>query len=293
VTEKVFTFGPSSGLVGVIAEPDAGRRLPDAPAVLLWNVGINHRVGPFRLFVDMARHLVAAGFTVLRFDVSGLGDSEVRKDAFNEFERATLDVREAMDALAKRRGIQRFVLVGFCSSVDAAHVLALSDPRVAGVAFVEGYVWRTRGYFLRYPLRFLSRARWERFLALRFPGLVRAPAGQPRESREEVYLRDYPTLEKFRRDVREMVAQGKKLLFVYVSGDSGFDYPEQFFDMLGSRELEGKLDVEFHKDADHTFYLTGDRARLIERVCRWASDSFGRASSAVETAPAALTGPGR
>jgi len=81
VSEKIFTCGPGGALVGVLTEPDVARAPPDAPAVLLWNVGLNHRVGPFRVFVELARRLAEAGFTVLRLDLSGLGDSEVRKDA--------------------------------------------------------------------------------------------------------------------------------------------------------------------------------------------------------------------
>jgi pimeloyl-ACP methyl ester carboxylesterase len=275
--EKIFTFGPGNGLVGIVTEPDPARASADRPAVLIWNVGINHRVGPFRISVDLARRLAQQGFTVLRFDISGMGDSEVRKDTLNEFERAALDVREAMDALQSRRGINRFVLVGFCSSVDAAHVVAVEDERVAGVAYLEAYVWRTGGYYLRYPLRLLSTARWHRLLALRFPNFFGMP--ELRESQEQVYVRDRPSVAKFRRDVRELVFRGVKLLFVYVGGDNPFTHRGQFFEMVGGNDLEGKVQVEFYKDADHTFYLLRDRARLLDQVCTWARTSFGEAQA--------------
>lgn len=274
MNEKVFTFGPGNGLVGIVTEPDPAQAQGDRPAVLLWNVGINHRVGPFRVSVDLARRLAAQGFTVLRFDISGMGDSEVRKDTLDEFERAALDVREAMDALQSRRGVRRFVLIGFCSSVDAAHVVAVRDPRVVGVGYLESYVWRTAGYYLRYPLRLLDRARWERMLALRFPRLF-GMEGHLSELREQVYLRDRPSVEKFRRDVRDLVQRGCKLLFVYVGGDNPYTHRGQFFEMVGGRDLDGKVQVEFYEDADHTFFLLRDRARLIDQVCDWASAWFG------------------
>lgn len=272
MTEKIFCFGPGSGLVGIVSDPEPALEMQDRPAVLLWNVGINHRVGPFRVSVDLARRLAAHGFTALRFDVSGLGDSEVRKDALNEFERAAQDVREAMDALESRRGIRRFILVGFCSSVDAAHVVAVSDPRVAGVVYIEGYLWRTPGYYLRYPLRILSRARWQRMLTLRFPKLFGMP--DLKEGREQVYLRDYPSVEKFRRDVRDLVVRGVKLLFIYNGGDNDFTHRGQFFEMLGGNDLVGKVQVKFYQDADHTYYLVRDRERLIAELSEWAETWF-------------------
>jgi dienelactone hydrolase len=265
--------------VGVITEPDAADAHPDRPAVLMWNVGINHRVGPFRFNVDVARKLAQLGFTVLRFDVSGLGDSEVRKETINEFERAALDVQEAMNALQAKRRVRRFVLIGFCSSVDAAHVVALRDERVVGVAYLESYVWRTPGYYLRYPLRFISPARWQRLLARRFPALFPTYGGGLQDDRESVYLRDRPSMEKFATDVRLMVRRGVQLMFVYVSGDNPFTHKGQFFEMVGGHDLAGKVRVEFYKDADHTFFLLRDRARLIYDVCDWARTWFGQVAA--------------
>lgn len=88
---KAFTFGSHGGLVGVVCEPDAGPR-PDVPAVLLFNVGLNHRVGPGRLNVDLARRLAHSGYATLRFDLSGLGDSEPRDDPRSEGDRAVVDL---------------------------------------------------------------------------------------------------------------------------------------------------------------------------------------------------------
>jgi hypothetical protein len=182
-----------------------------------------------------------------------------------------------MDALQARRGLKRFILIGFCSSVDAAHVVAVRDPRVVGVTYLESYVWRTGGYYLRYPLRLLSPARWQRLLALRFPSLFGMDGGKLHSIGEQVYVRDRPSVEKFRRDVRDLVNRGVKLLFVYVGGDNPFTHRGQFFEMVGGRDLAGKVQVEFYKDADHTFYLLRDRARLIDQVCEWADSWFGPA----------------
>ncbi|MFP2897131.1 hypothetical protein [Corallococcus sp. 4LFB] len=78
--ERICTFGPEQSLVGILTEPDPAKVLPEAPAVVLSNVGLNHHVGPYRLWVELARQLAGRGITTLRFDLSGLGDSRPRRE---------------------------------------------------------------------------------------------------------------------------------------------------------------------------------------------------------------------
>ena len=129
-SERVLSFGGSGSLHGVLTEPAPEDRLDGVPAVLFWNVGTNHHVGPHRVYVDLARRLAQLGFTSLRFDTSGLGDSAAsRDDTRPDAERNVADVREAMLTVKKQRGFERFVLVGFCSSVDAAHAVGVAGAR--------------------------------------------------------------------------------------------------------------------------------------------------------------------
>lgn len=282
VTEKVLSFGQAGALHGVLAEPEAGRRIEGAPALISWNVGLHHRIGPHRYYVDLARKLAELGFTSLRFDISGLGDSEVsRDDARPDPERAMADVRAAMAALKAARGIDRFVLVGFCSGVDAAHAVGVAEPSVAGVIYLEGYAFRTRGFYLRYPKRFLDQDRWERRLRQKYPKLFgeSQPSASPTAEREQVYLRDYPTREKLRADVLDMVNRGKRLLLLYVGGDTDYAYREQFFEMIGETKPHPNIDVDYYPDADHTFFLEEDRHRSILRVSNWMRDAFGKSVS--------------
>ncbi len=283
--ERVLTFGSSGNLLGILCEPEPEQALRDAPAALLWNVGIHHRVGPYRIFVEVSRALARAGLTSLRFDISGLGDSEVaRNDPRPEHERGTADVQHAMRTLEERCGVRSFLLVAFCSGVDSAHPVAVSDPRVAGMVYIEGYRFRTPGFYLRYPLRFLNRDRWERLVRVKaakfFPNRVGIDPGLSEP--EQIYMRDLPTPEKFRRDVDKMVQDKKRLLFVYAGGDTNYAYRDQFFDMLGRPELKSSIDVEFLPMADHIWYLEQDRHRVIEHVASWAKATFGARSQVPE-----------
>jgi hypothetical protein len=275
--ERVLTFGPAKSLVGILCEPAKERAIAGAPAVITWNVGINHRVGPYRIYVDLARKLAELGFTSLRFDVSGLGDSEVDPaDTRTDERRAIGDVQDAMQTLREQRGIQQFVLVGFCSSVDAAHSLGASAENVAGVIYVEGYGFRTRGYYLRYPLRLLDRNRWRRRLKILLPTLFPQVFGEPLSTeREEVYVRDYPTPGRFADDIKRMLTRGVRLLFIYAGGDTTYTYRRQLFDMLGPDVSEERIELDFQQHADHTFFVVADRARALKAIADWMVRSFG------------------
>jgi hypothetical protein len=277
VIERAIAFGSHGGLVGIMAEPVPAR--PGTPVFLFWNVGIQHRIGPYRIQVDLARELARRGFASLRFDLSGMGDSEVRQDAQVDQQRALGDAREAMAWLEKRLGARTFVPIGFCSSVDSAHVLSVQDARVVGACFLEGYAYRTPGFWLRYPGRLLDRHRWRRYVTARLD--VRAgrvpvdPRAEERALMGSIFARKYPSPAQFAADVRALVTRGVRTLFVYFGGDTDFNHHGQFREMVRARYDRAVVDVAFYAEADHTLFRVEDRERVVRRVVQWASRSFG------------------
>lgn len=275
MSERALTFGPRGELVGVLGMPDAPHPSTTRPAVLTWNVGVNHRVGPYRFFVDLARRLAEAGFSSLRFDASGLGDSDVRREAVADSERARLDLEDAIQLAMRRTGATSVVVIGYCSSVDAAHALSVRDARVAGAIHVEGYCYRNTGFKLHAMRELFSRERWERYVARRYPALLGPvsmppPSGEP----ESVYKRDLPTWAAFTHDLEQLTAQKKPLLFVY-GGDTDYNHDGQFWEMFGSPRIDRRyIDIEFARDADHTFYDPTLRRGVIAHIVSWLSARF-------------------
>jgi dienelactone hydrolase len=131
--EEALLFGETSSLVGIITDPPETEKGKHLPAIILLNAGIIHHVGPHRLYVKMARRLAAMGFMVLRFDLSGVGDSTVRTDNLPFEKSAVSETREAMDALSAARGVEHFLLSGLCSGATISLTAAYGDPRVVGV----------------------------------------------------------------------------------------------------------------------------------------------------------------
>jgi alpha-beta hydrolase superfamily lysophospholipase len=221
--EQAIVFGAHRHLVGVVTWPDAaaGRT---ARAAVMSNVGTHHRVGPFRLYVELARQLAAEGFVVIRFDLSGQGDSEIRPGALEGRASMSLDVGDAMQWLSEHAGADLFVLVGLCSGVDSTHAVSVADARVRGAVFIDGYTYPTAGFRLRHwTFRYLSVERWKRFLQRWWRHLRVPTAGGGVQPTTQFYSRSIPTRDEFRRDVAAMVARPVRMLFVY-TGSVQFHY---------------------------------------------------------------------
>ena len=82
--EKAVRFGKTKSLVGVVTEASNGAGRDGGPAVIMLNSGILHHVGACRLHVKLARALAPVGYTVMRFDHSGIGDSDARRETLAE-----------------------------------------------------------------------------------------------------------------------------------------------------------------------------------------------------------------
>ena len=138
----------------------------DRPAVVILNSGIIHRVGANRMHVLLARTLAEKWHTVLRFDLSGIGDSEPRRDALAPHDAAMADIEEVLDYLEEAKGIRRVVLVGLCSGATQALFYAVNDPRAwLDSCCLTSYIPRTFGYVARhYGRRFLRLTSWRRIL---------------------------------------------------------------------------------------------------------------------------------
>jgi pimeloyl-ACP methyl ester carboxylesterase len=274
VRETAHLFGSHGGLAGVLCLPAAPAA--SAPAVVFWNVGLNHRVGPNRTWVEFARALAGAGFPSLRFDLSGLGDSAPRSDGPTDSERAALDVTEALDFLEQRGVASRFVLVANCSGVDSLHAVALEDPRVAGVVHIDGYAYRNAGYaWRRALLRLLQPERWRRFLLHR----RHHRSGQEAVAMEkqQLWKRDIPSRERYARDMAALVGRGVQVLLVFTGGlDLQYNHRKQFHDSFGHR---GAVDVEFYPRFDHLLSRADDRRTVCDRLCGFMRRAFPEAAT--------------
>lgn len=265
--ERACAFGPDDALVGVVTEPVESDRAVDRPAVILLNAGLVHKVGPFRLTVQIARTLAERGYTVLRFDLSGFGDSRAVGPKRAVEEQVVIDGRAAMDFLEGRYGITRFVVGGLCSGAVYAHYVTAADPRVVGMWMLDGYAYPTRSY-RRYRLkRSLLKVASPR-AALKWllhNGLASRRTTAPKDAKadESIFYQKWPDIDDARSDMQAIVARGTRVLFVYTGGWSTFVAARQFAEMFPTLAAHPGVDLQYYPHADHTYISLSDRAVLI------------------------------
>lgn len=268
--EHALRFGRADHLVGIAGLAATGTPpAPDRVGVIVLNAGLVHRIGPFRLHVDLTRRLNALGHPTLRFDLSTLGDSGASSESQSRQQQVRADVADAMTLLGERSGCTRFVLVGLCSGAQDAHTVACVDPRVAGAIFLDGYIFRTLGFHLRHYLpRLLDPAKWRRFLTQR-----RGAAAPSREA--AVFSVAYPPLRQVRRELAGLLDRGLKLCFVYSGGITRvLNHPRQFRECFGRQATRPGIEARFLDGTDHTFVLACDRHRLLATIEDWMQRNF-------------------
>jgi pimeloyl-ACP methyl ester carboxylesterase len=275
ITEQAVLLGPRKSLVGIIATSPSLK--PEAPMVVFLNSGIVHRVGANRVYVPLSRALATAGFPVLRFDLSGIGDSEKRPDALSPLDGSMADIREALDSLESSRQIRRFVLVGLCSGADHAVIYCGKDRRVVGVALLDPSVPHTQGYHRRFYLRRLLRLnswlnllRGPHSLWRRLKGRARA-GGQSDETTPRGPDLQSPEVKAFLEEAyRSALANDNQMLVVLTEGREDLhNYREQLLEAFPSLNWGQQLHLDFFYDCDHTFTTEASRNRLMKTVLGW------------------------
>ena len=276
-TERIARLDPDGRLVGIVTLPAAPR--PGAPALLLMNAGVVHRIGPHRLNVKLARALAEDGITSIRIDLSGLGDSPNATGAAHFGQQAIQDLQAAMAHLEQTLGIRRFVVFGLCSGAVNGYRLALADERIAGLLMFDGYVYPTwKTHLLRrlvrlrtLPPRALARKAQQWLLRQN-----RTPEAQPGDESDDTHL-GIPTRPEFAQAMHELIARGTAVYLVY-SGSflESYNYPGQLRDAFGDALFLDHARYDFMPDVDHTVTTLESQRQVLAAVRDWASVGAGR-----------------
>jgi pimeloyl-ACP methyl ester carboxylesterase len=288
VREQVMMLGSRKSMLGILSQCGAAGAQTDRPVVVILNAGVVHRIGPSRLHVLLARKLAGLGYRALRFDLSGIGDSDRRTDALEPMQAALADIREVLDSLEVTLKSRRAALVGICSGADHAVIYAGSDPRVVGTVLIDPHIPRTRQYYLHYYGRRLFRLRsWLNVMLGRHPMW-----GRQREDIGEDTRPDSDAIKELgSQKVRSFlelaygaaIARRNRMLAVFTGGvEAQHCYREQLLDAFPALQFGDSLQLEYFQHADHLFQSEVERQRLIDLIGGWLEKS----EPALEPAPA-------
>lgn len=271
MNERVCSFGNDAVMSGILCLPGEIPPRPDTIVVML-NAGTQNRVGPYRLYVRLARSLAGCGFASLRFDLSGIGDSEARRDTLTAEERVMGDVREAMDHL-EQQGFRRFVLAGLCSGAVYAHKAATVDERVVGIVGLDGYAYPTPRFRAR-RLAYLG-ARPKKLLTI--PRRVAAAVGQgppgadaEDDPRDDEFGWEFPPRSQVRDELQGLVDRGVQMLLLF-SGTyrKHYNYLNQFREGFPDLDFGECLQEKHFVEADHVYSVMSTRQILVDCICGW------------------------
>jgi pimeloyl-ACP methyl ester carboxylesterase len=297
IREQAAMIGARKALVGILTQTAASEKDGRTGFVIL-NSGIIHRVGHHRMYVALARLLAGAGYPTLRFDLSGLGDSESRTDGLSLLDSAMSDIREAVDWLATTQRVGRVILVGLCSGADQALIYGISDPRVCGLVLLDPTIPQTPGYYLRYAARHLVRPRsWLEFAV--DPGRAwtkmqqwRGTAPEDAWQRHRPNLND-PIIRGFLQNAYQRTMDlGIECLAVFTTGfPHQHNYRRQILDAFPTVPFNERLQLEYFVRCDHIFTAEADRRKLFGTVMNWAARITARTAVSVSTNAPSDTAP--
>lgn len=284
MNEHVVRFGPDDSLCGILSRPDT--READIPGVVLLSSAMEHRAGPSRFYVKLARALAAQGFPVLRFDFSGVGDSGPRRDGL-PFERSAVEeTRAALDVLAAESGCRQFALLGLCSGATISFKVACLDPRVIGATLINApryldelgsdvltTIWRRNQADHYRHVKMFDWRSWHKLLSGRshyvlllgaaltkLRGIVRAPAPVQADNATDA--------EAFERLCQRKV----QLLLIFAEGDWGLEYVRV---VLGAHVREWMITknprVEVIEGMDHILTRLESQERVQRLIVEWGT----------------------
>jgi len=282
--ERPVRLGGIVPCFGIVTEPCGVTRRRGA--VILLNVGAEYHVGSSRLYVSLARRWARQGYTVLRFDLAGLGDSETRPERVDDEvypPAAVEDIRASVAFLRTRYGAGEIVLAGLCSGAYHALRAAVADVPVNRLLLVNPltYYWkdgmtaddmhrslevaRSLAY---YRQRLFSESLWRKLLAgqLSLWRVARVLVQRPLLSLTAL-CRDWARRLNIRlphdlgAELEDLTGRGIQVSFVFSRGEPGLD---SLVLQCGAalKRLAPRFRLHVIDTADHIFSRKAARTQL-------------------------------
>ena len=277
--------------------------------MIFFNAGLVHRVGPGRLYVDLARQLAAQGWTCLRFDHAGIGDSPARSDQLPAEKAAVFEAIEAMDALTRHAGITRFVLAGMCAGTPTAFRAGVLDRRVEAVVLLNAVLgdramvdekalqeMTARKVAHSYMTDKIFRPRsWLRLLSGKtsprriFAMLFRARRSSATRTQQPIEADSASVLN----DLAALAARGTRVLLLFGERTGVRQYFGMKFEPhLSAINHSGRLTLAILAGGDHAFTTLALQDEVRMRVSAWLGVAPDRSPPVAVATPGAGAGSG-
>jgi len=303
------TFQNKAGhrLFGMVHRPV--KSCASGAAIILLSPGVKMRVAPHRLYLGMADRFASLGYTVLRFDFYGLGDSEGEAeeeylaDLYGAVQvgRYVDDTIAAMDWMQQTYGIRKFIVSGLCGGAITGLLTAVRDQRIIcllGIAIpvildgsnidftqyiTDAQLKGMREGAIRKLWDFSQWSAWVRFLTFQSNYRLMARSFfkpiiarlQPRKLATQSESRGMPadnTNPKFAPAFFKMVSTSRYIYLVFAGMDRLLLEYEKKFVERNRVELESCrswYEIHVTKDANHIFSFREWEEDMLDRCAEW------------------------
>jgi len=262
-------FGESGRLKGIVSLPS--RDAHSGFALVLVSAGFTSKTGPYRLYTELARAASDMGFLALRFDLGGIGDSQILNPDQPLAMRTNADIQEAFNYLQEEHGVQSFVIGGLCSGAEDAFRYAEDDGRVKGVVLVDPHAYRTKGWWVRnvFSRHFFNRVI---FKFLRVFNVIRIVTDGSNGSAVEGLEGDLIDYQYIRKDessriLQKLMHRKVHLHYIYTGGRTDrFNHKAQFSSMFEGIDFNNNLVLDYLPHIAHVQVFEEDRVELISTI---------------------------
>jgi pimeloyl-ACP methyl ester carboxylesterase len=293
-------------LVGILSKPEHDARAPRSRVgIVMVTTGSTSRSGPGRMHVQLARNWAALGYTVLRFDVGGAGESlfDRAPETWGQpYDLERIDeVGTATRWLLESGGVHDVMLFGVCSGAFNAFHAALDGADARSLVLVNPAIYYlgadqsveaspdkalSAGYVMQRGL--VSRDKWKRALTTRegfsamtgrmqelvqekaLSGAVHLLRARARHALERWHvLKPKPSM--LVNDLDRLVSSGMNVAMIFAADEPGEHYARAVGgDNFERLLLRSNFDVVRIDGGDHIFSPPGARARLAELATEFA-----------------------
>ena len=263
-------------------------------AIVLLNAGATRRIGPGRLYVDLARRFALQGHRVIRVDLSGLGDSTAmtgRDENIVYSDTALREVDSVVGYMRMRGDVRRCIGVGLCAGGYHAFKAAVMGASFDAVVAINPltFFWHV-GIPLDAPLpqhtviSEMTRYRRDLFSIDRLRRLLSGGVDLRRVAMllgRWLRLRlTAPTLELARilhisfdedlsGELALLAARKVRMQFVFAAGEPGLQLlAMQGGRMVGRLQKDGAVEIRHFDSADHIFSRWECRRDLVEALVK-------------------------
>lgn len=308
VIEQVVGIDVGVSLAALVTAPatqaaDGGSRR----ALVLLSGGADRRIGPGRLFVQLAREWAARGFVVMRLDLSGMGDSPARPGSAENtpyLRNALDDIEAAVRHLRSHWHVTHCQLIGVCAGAYNALRAAVETTTVDGIVMINPLLYLSVGdapvelaerkaevidSMRGYKRNISDWARWRALLTdpTKMLRVLRNVAGMVRDksinrSRDVLRRLGMPLRDDLPSELLLLARRRTRIRLVFSDDEHG----ETLLWSLGGSTVnrlmrQGHLSIDHSRGADHLYTLVADREALFGLLSRLVDPQSGE----VELAP--------